>query len=87
MADPLSMQPVGDAPADEVVLMVVTRWSGSSWVARIKRAYTTYPWISEQGTLFGLTQRSSLFYKGTLIEVPADAEVHAAKLTRHFCVR
>ena len=27
MADPLSPQPVGDAPGDESVVIVVTRWS------------------------------------------------------------
>ena len=55
MAYPLSRQPVGEPPGDEVVLMAVTWWLSGSLVARIKRAYATDPWFSEQGNLTGLT--------------------------------
>ena len=55
MDDPLSRQPVGEALVNEVVHMVVTRRSGSSLVARIKRGYSNDPWFSEQGNLTGLT--------------------------------
>ena len=94
MADPLSRQPVGDAPVDEAVLMVTTRWSSSSVAARIKRAYAADPWFNEQSNLTGLTQRSGMWYKGALTVVPADKElrdmllheVHATKVAGHFGV-
>ena len=49
IVDPLSRQPVGDAPANEAVLIMVTSWSGGSVITHINHAYATYPWVSEEG--------------------------------------
>ena len=74
--------------------MAITRWSSGSLVACIKRAHASNPWFSEQGNLIGLTQHSCMWNKGTVIVVPADAELgvalqgemHDARLAGHLGV-